>query len=199
MSEGDVAILKPNRFMKFTIVDLASLDAAGRSQAAELLVLAFREDYPDAWPSLSDGQTEVEEALGSDRIARAAMADDGRVLGWVGGINSYDGHAWELHPIAVHPEFQRQGLGTALVLDLERQVKARGGGIVYLGSDDETGTTSLAGVDLFPNVLEKLAKIRNMKGHPFPFYRKLGYVIVGVIPDANGFGKPDILMAKRIT
>jgi hypothetical protein len=26
----------------------------------------------------------------------------------------------------------------------------------------------------------------------------MGYTIVGVIPDANGLGKPDILMAKRI-
>jgi aminoglycoside 6'-N-acetyltransferase I len=30
------------------------------------------------------------------------------------------------------------------------------------------------------------------------FYRKLGFVIVGVVPDANGPGKPDILMAKRV-
>jgi len=29
-------------------------------------------------------------------------------------------------------------------------------------------------------------------------YQKCGFVIVGVVPDANGLGKPDILMAKRI-
>ncbi len=29
-------------------------------------------------------------------------------------------------------------------------------------------------------------------------YQKRGFVIVGVVPDANGLGKPDILMAKRI-
>jgi aminoglycoside 6'-N-acetyltransferase I len=35
-------------------------------------------------------------------------------------------------------------------------------------------------------------------GHPFFFYRKLGFEPAGLIPDANGFGKPDILMSKRI-
>ena len=69
---------------------------------------------------------------------------------------------------------------------------------IFLGTDDETGQTSLAGVDLYPNVLTKLAHVRNLRGHVFGFYQKLGYVVVGAIPDANGFGKPDILMAKRI-
>ena len=47
-------------------------------------------------------------------------------------------------------------------------------------------------------ILEHLAKIRNLRGHPYEFYQKLGFVIVGVIPDANGPGKPDILMTKRV-
>lgn len=184
--------------MKLHITDLASLDAAAKLQAAEILVAAFRKDYPTAWPSLSDGQAEVEEALDTDRIARAAIDEAGRVLGWIGGIDNYDGNAWELHPLAIHPDFQRQGVGTALVADLEQQVRVRGGNLVYLGSDDVSATTSLAGVDLFPDVLEKLADLQDTGGHPFPFYKKLGYTIVGVIPDANGFGKPDILMAKRL-
>ena len=29
-------------------------------------------------------------------------------------------------------------------------------------------------------------------------FQKMGYKIVGVFPDANGIGKPDIWMAKRI-
>jgi hypothetical protein len=32
----------------------------------------------------------------------------------------------------------------------------------------------------------------------YEFYQKQGYVIVGVMPDANGLGKPDILMAKSV-
>jgi hypothetical protein len=42
------------------------------------------------------------------------------------------------------------------------------------------------------------AKIKNLHRHPFEFYQKAGFSIVGVVPDANGPGKPDILMAKRL-
>jgi aminoglycoside 6'-N-acetyltransferase I len=36
------------------------------------------------------------------------------------------------------------------------------------------------------------------RDHPTAFYQKLGFQIVGVMPDANGIGKPDIIMAKDI-
>ena len=67
-----------------------------------------------------------------------------------------------------------------------------------LGTDDERGETSLADVELYPNPLDHLQQLENPGGHPYEFYRKVGYTFVGVIPDANGFGKPDIFMAKRI-
>jgi aminoglycoside 6'-N-acetyltransferase I len=47
-------------------------------------------------------------------------------------------------------------------------------------------------------VAGQIAAIRNLKRHPYEFYHKQGYAIVGVIPDANGLGKPDIMMAKRV-
>jgi aminoglycoside 6'-N-acetyltransferase I len=53
-------------------------------------------------------------------------------------------------------------------------------------------------VDLYPDVLEHLANIKNLRGHPYEFYQKIGFSIVGVMPDANGPGKPDIYMAKRV-
>ena len=40
---------------------------------------------------------------------------------------------------------------------------------LWLGSDDETGKTSLAGKDFYPNVLERLRQIRNLNDHPFRF------------------------------
>ncbi len=184
--------------MNFRIADLQPLGAEARQQAAEILVAAFKENNPSAWPDLDDGLAEVDESFGEDHLSRAALDEQGRVLGWIGGLDAYGGHAWELHPLAVSPEFQGRGIGSALVRDFEDQVRARGATTVFLGADDENNLTSLAGVDLYPNVFDHIARVRNLKRHPFSFYEKLGYIIVGVIPDANGFGKPDILMAKRV-
>lgn len=69
---------------------------------------------------------------------------------------------------------------------------------MYLGTDDEFGRTTLFGTDLFDRRFEKIQNIKNLGNHPYEFYQKIGYVIVGVIPDANGPGKPDIWMAKRL-
>ncbi|HET9914107.1 MAG TPA: GNAT family N-acetyltransferase [Anaerolineales bacterium] len=167
-------------------------------QAAQLLVDAFREHWPDAWPTIEAGVEEVREMLETERICRVAMAENGKLLGIIGGIPGYDGHVWELHPLAVQPSAQGQGIGRVLVEDFEEQVRLRGGLTITLGSDDEDNMTSLAGVDLYENLWEKIRDIRNLKHHPFEFYQKMGYIITGVVPDANGIGKPDILMAKRV-
>jgi aminoglycoside 6'-N-acetyltransferase I len=180
------------------IIDFPHGDERAVAQAAELLVEAFREHWPNAWPDLAAAMREVGELSAPGRVGRAALDEAGQVLGWVGAISAYDGNAWELHPLVVRPGRQRQGIGRALVTDLEGQVRKRGGLTVFLGTDDEDGMTSLANTDLYPGVLEHLSRIRNLAGHPYEFYLKQGYAVVGVIPDANGPGKPDILMAKRL-
>lgn len=167
-------------------------------QAAQLLGDAFREHWPDAWPTFEEGLKEIHEMLDPERICRAAIDEQGNLLGIIGGIPGYDGLVWELHPLAVQPSMQGRGVGRALVEDLEEQVRAKGALTITLGSDDEDEMTSLANVDLYENLWEKIRDIRNLKQHPFAFYQKLGYVISGVVPDANGIGKPDILMAKKL-
>lgn len=167
-------------------------------QSAQLLVDAFREHWPDAWSTFEDGHKEVQEMLETGKICRVAVDEGGILLGIVGGIPSYDGHVWELHPLAVQPSLQGQGIGRALVEDFEEQVRLKGGLTITLGTDDEDGMTSLSGVDLYENLWEKVRDIRNLKKHPFGFYQKMGYVITGVVPDANGNGKPDILMSKKV-
>lgn len=86
----------------------------------------------------------------------------------------------------------RQNIG------LENCVQQRSRLTLFLGSDDEDNMTSLSGVNLYDNPWDKIAKIQNIKRHPYEFYQKCGFVIMGVIPDANGFGKPDILLTKSI-
>ena len=105
---------------------------------------------------------------------------------------------WELHPLVVRISHRGQGIGRALVADLEERVKERGGLTIILGTDDLFDQTSLSGINLFPHIWDHLAHIKNLKHHPYEFYQKQGYVIVGVMPDANGLGKPDILMAKSV-
>jgi len=179
------------------IIDLLAGDEEAIRQAAALLVDGFRGHSP-SWPDMDAALEELGESLEPGHICRVAVSEQGTVLGWIGGCPQYEGHVWELHPLVVHPDHQRRGIGRALVRDLEEQVRARGANTLWLGTDDEDNRTSLSGVDLYPDPLAHLARIVNLGGHPYEFYQKVGFVIVGVMPDANGPGKPDIYMAKRV-
>jgi aminoglycoside 6'-N-acetyltransferase I len=182
----------------FSIIDLQSENEATIYQVATVLVEGFAVNWPEAWPDVESAVEEVRESFGENRISRVALADDSSVLGWIGGMGTYGGHVWELHPLVVRVSAQGRGIGRALVEDFEKCVKERGGLTILLGSDDENHQTTLSEVNLFSNGYQQVAHIRNLKRHPYEFYQKLGYVIVGVIPDANGLGKPDILMAKSM-
>jgi len=166
-------------------------------QASQLLIDAFREHWPNAYPTLEEASQEVNELFDEGKISYAAIDENENLLGIIGGMPHYDGHVWELHPLAVKPSMQGQGIGRALVKELEAQVRQHGGLTITLGSDDEDDMTSLSNVDLYKNPWEQIKNIRNIKGHPFGFYQKMGFTITGVVPDANGRGKPDILMSKR--
>lgn len=166
-------------------------------KVAECLLDGFTTFGVQPWENLDEAIEEVKDSLGEGRISRAAIDENENVLGWIGGIHSY-AFVWELHPLVVRADFQGRGIGTSLVKDLEQQVKQRGGLTIQLGTDDEANQTTLGGIELYPNVVEKIATIKNLKRHPFEFYQKLGYEITGLVPDANGFGKPDILMCKRV-
>jgi aminoglycoside 6'-N-acetyltransferase I len=82
--------------------------------------------------------------------------------------------------------------------DLERLAAEAGVDTIFLGTDDEDGMTSLSGVELYPDIPAAIAGVMNHNRHPYEFYQKLGFVIVGVLPDANGPGRPDIYMAKKV-
>jgi len=177
------------------IVDLALQPASIREHAAELLVSGF--DEPRGWPTIELGRDEVQHVL-AHGFARA-MLESGTLLGWIGGLPEYNGRVWELHPIVVRRDQRRRGIGRRLVDVFEAEARERGAITVTLGTDDDSGMTSLADTDLYDDIPGHIARLRDLgRGHPFLFYRKLGYVVTGVLPDANGPGKPDIYMSKRM-
>jgi len=179
-----------------TILDLA-IDSRLIEPTARLLLEAFRGRTED-WQDLDSARQEVVESLASDRISRVLLDQGGAVLGWIGGIPAYGGRVWELHPLVVSGSHRRQGIGRALVEDLERCAASRGALTLWVGSDDEHGETTLSGSDLYPDIPGAIQRIRNLNQHPYEFYLRLGFTIAGVLPDANGPGKPDIFLAKRV-
>jgi len=176
-------------------IDLALAPSLTRVQAADLLVQGF--DEPAGWRSVQAARREVERIL-TEGFARAIIDSDG-LVGWIGGLPEYSGRVWELHPIVVRRRSRRRGYGRHLVNAFEREAIERGALTITLGTDDNTGMTSLSGANLFEDTLGHLAKLRDLgRGHPFLFYRRLGFVVTGVMPDANGPGRPDIYMSKPV-
>jgi len=177
------------------IVDLATQPEAVRDQAAGLLHQRF--NNPNGWPTLAAAREEVAGILRAGFAL--AVLEDATLLGWVGGLPEYGGKVWELHPLVVREANERRGLGTALVAGFEAEAAARGAFTVTLGTDDDTGMTSLADMDLYADIPRHIAELRDRDHHhPFLFYRKLGFVVTGVMPDANGPGRPVIYMSKPV-
>lgn len=73
----------------------------------------------------------------------------------------------------------------------------RDGRTILLGTQNDG--TSLEGVDVYDDIAGNIKNIKNINHNVYEFYLKCGFKIVGLIPDAGGFEKTDILMAKRIS
>jgi len=182
--------------MHFTIEDLRATDATHIEAAARMLNAAF--GPLGAWTDMSEARQEVADSINADKISRVAIGADGAVIGWIGAIRQYDGLVWELHPIVVDEAWRRQGVGRALIRDLEEILGSRGALTLWVGSDDLAGETSLGGIDLYDALPRALKAVRSWGRHPLPFYRSLGFQLIGVMPDANGPGRPDIFLSKRL-
>ena len=175
-------------------------DATGYPELlARLLYETFRPTSPQSWPTLADAMAEVRSQLTEGKLNLIASRRDKPICGWISASPHYGGNVWEIHPLAVDPEFQGMGIGRRLVQEIERRTRAAGGITLYAATDDETGGTTVFGKDLYPNPLTALGTVQSKGHHPLGFYLRIGFTVVGVMPDANGPGKPDIYLAKRLT
>lgn len=182
-------------------LELIDLKQAGQkflNEAAVMLYKEFLQTAPHSWNTMEAALNEVRECVSGELIC-IGLAGKDRLICWAGLRPMYGHITWELHPMVVAKEFQGKGMGKRLIAELEAAARARGILTIVLGTDDEIGRTSLSGKDLYKaGILREIKKIKNLGNHPYEFYRKMGYAIIGVIPDANGIGKPDIWMGKRL-
>jgi len=183
------------------IINMQTLNPEQRKQAAQMLT----DELPLGWPTFDDAIEEVNERIdiietdGKGTSMFLAAVENGEVIGWTGILPSYNGNVYELHPLVVRSDQQRKGIGAKLVHAIEEEARKLGGLTMHLGADDEEpeGETSLANTNLYEDLPKQ---IENFKPgtHQTAFYIKNGYKIIGVMPDANGPGKPDIFLAKRL-
>ena len=178
------------------IANLKTLDETQLAQAAQMLT----DELPIGWPTLPDAMMEVKERWSGEPGAIFLAAMDGdEVVGWCGILPQYNGNVFELHPLVVRRDRQREGIGAALVNAIAEIARERGGLTLWAGADDERpgGETSFANADLYDDLPKRMREFEPGT-HQAAFYLKLGFTITGVMPDANGTGKPDIYLAKRL-
>jgi aminoglycoside 6'-N-acetyltransferase I len=180
-----------------TLVGLDDLSEDALEQLARLTLAAAREHSPEWLPDLNAAREEVSDALVPRKIARALLDASGQPVAWVAVSHAW-GRVWELHPLIVGIEQQRRGHGRRLVREVERLAAAKGALTMTLGTSDTIGATSLSSVDLYDDTFARLASLEARQPHAVEFWRRIGYRIVGVVPDAEGPGKPSICLARRL-
>ncbi len=177
------------------IVDLDIADAQLVERLANITFEAFKENAPEWVPTIDLARAQVLAAGGSGRLGRVLMAQ-GEALGWIGIIKGR--RVWEIHPIAIALEHQYSGLGHLLVEDVAQIGKNAGALTLFAGTGDEVGTTNLFGLDLYDDPSAALKNLKATGRNPFEFWQNAGFTVVGLMPDAEGRGKPGIHLARRL-
>ncbi|MDR4968653.1 MAG: GNAT family N-acetyltransferase, partial [Acholeplasmataceae bacterium] len=111
----------------------------------------------------------------------------------------YSGNVYEIHPMVIDSKYQNKGFGGLLIKYLEDKARFLGGLTIYAASDDESDDrrSSLRDADGYDDIYDKM-KHFDPKNHPARFYMKHGYQLIGIMPDANGRGKHDLILSKKL-
>ena len=121
----------------FAIRSLGPLD----TQLMEQLLTVFGEAFDDVetYGALRPSGAYLARLLGSDYFIALAAVKDETV---VGGIAAYELPKFEqerseiyIYDLAVAAEHRREGIATAMILELKRIAKARGAYVIYVQAD----------------------------------------------------------------
>lgn len=183
---------------QIAIIDLVEDETGLIEQLAHMAHAAFQTHAPGWLPTVQDARDEVLESLEPKKVSRVLIDENRQPLGWIGATSQSGGRVWEIHPLAVAPAAQGRGYGRALIADIEVLAHAAGVLTLLVGTSDATDATTLSGVDLYADPATAIAGIRALRDHAYRFYLRLGFTVVGIVPDADGIGKPGITLAKRV-
>jgi aminoglycoside 6'-N-acetyltransferase I len=189
--------MRNNIFMEYRFCNINESEET-KKQAAEILYATFTEINGNLWlKNEKDALDEVGECIKGANICIGIKLEN-KLIGWAGLRPMYE-KTWELHPMVIKKEFQGKKYGKILLNEIEIMAYKNGIIGIVAGSDDETNSTSLSEKEInCENIFEEIKNIKNYKNHPFEFYKKCGYIIIGIIPNANGQNKPDIWLWKDI-
>lgn len=182
----------------FRIVDLNPEDTQLIQQTAKVAYEAAQSVSKIWLPSLEDVIEEVQDGFErEDGISRVMMVGN-TVAAWIGAFPLF-GKVAEIHPLLVHPVYQKQGLGKRMVANIIDWAQHQGALTLSVSTSDETQATSLSGVDLYKDIGDAIAHFHTVKPHPVGFWLAIGFSIIGVLPDAESKGMPSIMLAKPLS
>jgi len=79
---------------------------------------------PGVHPGRSDSEPEIKKKLARDPDLFLVAEDQGRIIGTV--LGGFDGRRGIIYHLAVSQEGRQQGIGSALMLEVEARLKAKG-------------------------------------------------------------------------
>jgi aminoglycoside 6'-N-acetyltransferase I len=167
------------------------------TQFIEEAALLLQIVYPHLLYTQAEAENEIMRVFQQGSIFIIRVIDE-QIVGMIGARPTHGSTGYELFPHVVSPDKQNQGMGSVLLQMLETELSKRQATVLFLATEDEMGETSISDIDLFEDPFPSLQELKSDSTHPYVYYRKRGFKVFGVIPDAFGIGKPDIIMAKRI-
>lgn len=154
---------------------LAPLAPSHRLPVEQLLGAtgAFRDDEIAVALEVFDAAFDEDQ---SDYALLGAIGDAGTLLGYACyGATPCTLGTWDLYWIAVHPTAQGQGVGTALMDEIERRVRDRDARLLVIETSSKSDYAATRG-----------------------FYRARGYEAAARVPDFYDDGDDRVIYIKRL-